>query len=336
MRTIIILFVCLTNLCAVLPLSAQISFGGKPLFINHSEATDLRSEQAIPVVEMPVFDLDSALRLDKINEQNMRGSFTFAHKFYTKIRKETDGENGVLPDGTKYWRVAIHSSKAYSINLLFTKFRLPEGGKLFIYNTDFSHVIGAFDSRNNSDDGILPVRPVSGEEIIVEYSEPADAPFEAELEIGEVNHDYRDILRNEPANDNNATINFACMADAICEAADNPNTRAVVLLIINGTSGCTGTLINNAENDGTPYLLTAVHCLNSEIAHSVSKNKDFYIARAGTIIAFFNYQRPICGSSLRATEEMTLARTYPRTIMEKQDIALLEFQERPPFYYNAY
>jgi hypothetical protein len=33
---------------------------------------------------------------------------------------------------------------------------------------------------------------------------------------------------------------------------------------------------------------------------------------------------------------MTLARTYPRTIMEKQDIALLEFQERPPFYYNAY
>ena len=31
--------------------------------------------------------------------------------------------------------------------------------------------------------------------------------------------------------------------------------RSVVLMIINGTTGCTGTLVNNTANDGKPYSL---------------------------------------------------------------------------------
>ena len=334
MKRKFILSICLTAIYIYLPVSAQISYGGKPLFIDSNFSSQLRSVKTKSIIEMPCFDVDSALRLDALNEQNMRGSFTFAHKFYTKIRMGTDGENGVLEDGTKYWRVNIRSSKAYSINLLFTQFKIPEGGKLFIYNSDFSHIIGAFDHRNNSEDGIFPTRPIDGDEITIEYSEPKEVAFEAELEIGEVNHDYRGILRIEPGNSNSTTL--GCMFDVNCEHADDPNVRATVLLIINGSSGCSGSLINNTANDGTPYLLTSVHCLNDSLGYSVSRNKDFYITRAGTIIAFFNYQRPICGSKIRATEEMTLARTYPRTIIENRDIALLQFQEEPPLHYNVY
>jgi len=339
MKRIFILSVCFTAICIYVPVSAQISYGGKPLFTDSDYSSKLRGTTE-SIIEMPAFDLDSTLRLDALNEQNMRGGFTFAHKFYTKIRKGMDGENGVLEDGTKYWRIKIRSAKAYSINLLFTKFKIPEGGKLFIYNSDFSHIIGAFDYRNNSESGLFPTRPVSGDEITIEYSEPKDVDFTAELEIGEVNHDYRGILRGEPSNQtehNSQATNFRCMPDVSCdEYADDPNVRAAVLLIINGNSSCSGSLINNTKNNGTPYLLTSVHCLNPDIAKGITQNSNFYTTCAETIIAFFNYQRSICGSKMRATEEMTLARTYPRTIIQKNDIALLEFYEQAPLHYNAY
>ena len=48
--------------------------------------------------------------------------------------------------------------------------------------------------------------------------------------------------------------------------------QSVVLLIIDGSVGCTGTLINNTDNDGKPYLLTASHCLNKQFT---MKNPDY-------------------------------------------------------------
>ena len=312
---------------------AQISYGGSPLFPENSL---LRNSNGLDFIEMPAFDLDSVLQMDELNKQNMRGSYQFAHKFYTHIEKGQQGSSRIMPDGTKVWQVGIHSKGAFSINLLFTKYHLPEGGKLFIYNTDYSHIIGSFDHRNNSEEKILPIRPVSGDSIIIEYSEPANAAFAGELIIGEVNHDYRDILRlgnDEPKGDPG---NSSCMVDALCSDADETIIRSTVLLVINGSTACSGSLINNTANDKKPYILTAAHCLNPEIEDGVFRDMNHYITRAGTIIAFFNYNRPVCKTPMRATEEMTIASTYTRAIIEKKDIALLELKEKPPVHYNAY
>jgi hypothetical protein len=306
---------------------AQVSQGGIPLFLEQSL---LRSFSGIEWIEMPPFNLDSVRQIDELNRQNMRQSLQFAHKFYTCIEKGKQGTSRVLADGTKVWQVGVSSKNAYSINLLFTKFHVPEGGKLFIYNADHSHVIGAFDHRNNSPGQILPVRPVAGDALIIEYSESADAAFEGELLIGEVNHDYCDILRAmEPDID---TENLSCMPDVLCANADRRIIRSTVLLMINGNLMCTGTLVNNTSNDETPYLLTAVHCLN----HNFQITNPNYANIAGTVIAFFNYDRPACGTQMKATEEMSLAGTQPQAIIERKDVALLKFNERPPVHYNAY
>jgi len=313
------------------PLSAQISYGGSPLFPQN---TTLRSAENPEFIEMPSFDLDSILRLDELNKENMRGSYQFAHKFYTKIEKGKDGNNYTLTDGTKIWQVGIRSENAYSINLLFSKFEIPPGGKLFVYNADHSHIIGAFDHRNNSSDKILPIRPINGDAILIEYSEPANAEYEGKLVIGEVNHDYRGILRKEPAIDSGTS--YLCMPDVLCEDVDETLTRSTVLLIIDGITSCSGTLINNAENDETPYLLTAVHCLFAANTLRFPQQPEFYIKQAGSTIVFFNYNRPVCGTKMKGTEEMSVAIAHPRVIIEKKDIALLELQEKPPHYYNAY
>ncbi len=309
-------------------ISAQISYGGSPLFPTQPRL--LRSTSDL-FIEMPAFDVEEMLKEDSLNASNMRGSFRFAKKFFTSIERGVHGQNYTLEDGTRVWQVGIRSKGAYSLNLLFSEYEVPEGGKLFLYNLDHSHIIGSFTHENNSEDGILPIRPVEGEELIVEYTEPAGVAFEGRLKISEVNHDYRGFLRAEPNND---ASSFQCMPDVLCvdDMAHPENIRATVLLMIDGTTGCSGALINNTENDGEPYLLTAVHCLNT----SFPKNRDFYVTKSGTIITFFNYNRNICGSKMRATEEQTLAGAIPAAIIERKDIALLRLKDTPPDYYTPY
>ncbi|MDL2224559.1 serine protease, partial [Bacteroidales bacterium OttesenSCG-928-M06] len=321
------LFLCITGSFA------QISYGGKPLLMDNPL---LRSSIEVPVITMPTFNLDSVLISDGLEDQSLRTSFPFAYKFFTNIQKGVDGIETLLPDGTRIWQVKIQSEGAYSLNLLFSEFDIPPGGKLFIYNIDHTHLIGAFDHRNNSPSGILPVQPIVGDAIIIEYSEPMNAPYKAKLVIGEVNHDYRNILdspflKREPGLD---TTDYLCMPDALCEDVDNKNIRATVLLMIDGTTACSGVLINNTKQDGTPYLLTAVHCLNPKVIFP--QEFDYYVDKAGTIITFFNYNRAVCGSTMKGSENMSTAITYPRVIIEEKDIALLELQEEPPFIYNAY
>jgi hypothetical protein len=320
---LLILFICCQN-----TIFAQISQGGIPLFLNH---TLLRSSSVVECIEMPPFNVDSVKQIDDLNKENMRASFQFAYKFYTRIEKGKQGNRQVLADGTKVWQVSIRSKDAYSINLLFTRFRLPEGGKLFLYNADRSHVIGAFDHKNNSPENILPVRPVAGDVITVEYSEPANVAFEGELIIGEVNHDYRDIMRaGEPGVD--VESSFTCMPDVLYSDADERIIRSTVLLMINGSVMCTGSLVNNTNNNERPYLLTAVHCLNGNFTVT---NPD-YVSVAGTVIAFFNYNRPVREIQMKATEEMSLAGAHPCAIIAGKDVALLEFKDKPPVHYNAY
>ncbi|MDR0614245.1 MAG: trypsin-like peptidase domain-containing protein [Dysgonamonadaceae bacterium] len=339
--------------------SAQISHGGKPLapkppkggfdaaaysptvppsgavsFSSLRGAEGLSLSEGGGAFEMPAFNVDSVMQEDRMEAGNSLRAYRFAHKFYTKIEKKKDAALTVLPDGTKVWQIHIHSQDAYSINVLLTDFELPPGGKLFAYSSDYSHVIGSFDCRNNSPGKVLPLRPVAGESIIIEYSEPADVPFEGNFTVSEVNHDYRGFFRSEPALDSGSA--FSCMPDALCSEIDDRLIRSTVLLMIDGTTTCTGVLVNNTENDGAPYILTAVHCLNDSMEYGISRNRDHYITTSGTVVAFFNYNRPVCGTQLKGTEEMTVAETYPRAILEKRDVALLELREKPPVYYNIY
>jgi len=323
------LFITFAGLFVSFSVFSQISSGGTPHFL---QASVMRAASASFFIEMPAFNLDSVLREDAAGKDNMRSSYKFAHKFYTNI-DISDAARTVLPDGTTVKQVGIRSSGAFSINLLLRDFEIPPGGKLFVYSADHSYVVGSFDYRNNSPEKVLPIQPVAGESVIVEYSEPPDAPFVGRFIIAEVNHDYRDFFKVEPVNDTSA---HNCMPDAICSDANREAIRSTVLLMIDGTTGCSGSLINNSLDDGRPYLLTANHCLCMPDYHP--KPMDFYNNMAGTLVAFFNYNRPVCDAGIRmkGSEEMSLAGASARVIIEGKDIALLEFKNSPPDYYNVY
>jgi len=321
-------------------LEAQISHGGTPLFNAPSSLLKSAGDDDF-FIEMPPVDVDSLLKDDELNQSNMRGTFRFAHKFYVNVEKGKSGKNYTLPDGTKVWQVGIRSNGAYSINVFFSEYKVPQGGKLFLYNSDRTHVIGSFTHENNSQGNILPIQPVDGDEIIVEYQEPANSEFEAKLKISEVNHDYIGILKVEPGTDPQSppamVQRYTCMPDVLCADPENDNMRSVVLITISGIYLGSGSLLNTTNNDGEPVLLTAAHCLDIELKPSTN-----YDNVAGTIVCFFNYRRPVCNQTVSAiqrmkgTQEMSIAGTQPLSIVLKNDMALLKLKETPPDYYQAY
>lgn len=315
-------------LCLGTAAKAQVSHGGRPLPL-----TRLRSAETIPFEKMPGFDLAEELRLDSLNESDLRSGYKFAYKFMTHLNRGNAGTSFVLPDGTTVWRLGIHSPGALSINVLFSEYELPEGARLFLYNEDQTRVLGAFTHENNSEAGILPVAPVPGERLIIEYQEPRGAAFAGRLTVGEVNHAYRSLRGKEPdegAASASGIPALACLADE--GSGYDEWGRSVVLMIIDGTVGCTGTLVNNTAGDGRPYLLTASHCLNKSFSVA---NPD-YEKVAESIVCFYNYDSPLCDPVLRGTEEMSTASAHFRAVHEFYDMALLELFEMPPAYYQPY
>lgn len=304
---------------------AQVSHGGKPLPIN-----TLRSTPNALFVNMPAFDAEAELRIDSLDQSSLRSSYRFAYKFITDYNPHNSGTSFTLADGTRVWRLGIRSAGAFSINVLFTAYELPEGASLYLYNADQSKVLGAFNHLNNSELGKLPVSPVPGDELIIEYQEPANAAFHAKLTVGEVNHAYRDFRGAGPVDNNNL---YRCMAPLSCnEDRFGEIGRSVVLMVIDGMYLCTGTLVNNTSGDGKPYLLTASHCLNKQFT---VVNPD-YEEVAGKIICFFNYNSPLCNEVMRGTEEMSVSSARFRAVDEKTDMALLELVEIPPVHYQPY
>ncbi len=312
-----------------LSVQAQISYGGKPLPLNVT-----RSGDSFVFEEMPSFDIEEELRIDSLNEDGLKGSYRFAYKFMTRFDRSNSGHSFTLADGTKIWRLGICSPGALSLNVLFTEFEIPEGARLFLYNPDQSHILGSFTHQNNSDLQIFPVSPVEGDKLIIEYQEPANAGFSGRLTVGEVNHAYRSFRDREPGGDQ---LNYYCMEPVACFPDDPLITeelgRSVVLLIIDGTSACSGVMVNNTSQDGAPYVLTASHCVNKDFA---IKDPDRYDVIAGSIVCFFNYSSPLCHSAVRGTEEMSMSSATLRAINENVDMALLELLEIPPAYYQPY
>ena len=83
-------------------LTGQISHGGRPL-----PMTILSTRSGSLFQEMPAFDIAEQLRIDSLNESDLRSSFHFAYKFMTDFTPDNSGSWFTQADGTRVWRLGI-------------------------------------------------------------------------------------------------------------------------------------------------------------------------------------------------------------------------------------
>lgn len=296
---------------------AQYSEGGTPIGFDKFIVND-----PIPVETMPSFNVQEMLDEDQARlEAGIKGPFRFGRNFDVYITPQNKGVWKTLANGDKLWRVAVQSPGAYSLNFIFNKYKLPEGAKLWLYNEDHSHVLGAFTHKNNQYTEIFATDLIKGEKVIIEYYEPANVAFPGEIIISTVTHGYintfsDDFLRNFGSS-GSCNMNVACPDGA--PWADQ--IRSVVMLVSGGNGFCSGALINNTLNDGKPYILTANHCYNPSISSWVFR---------------FNWQSATCTNPTSSPSFVSLSGATLRARRTPSDFCLVEINQAVPNNYNAY
>jgi len=279
----------------------------------------------VPVLILPDVNIRQLQKEDKKHAKSRLKSMRFAKSIEVDINPEYDGVWKLLPNGDKLWGIKIKSPGAYSLSFLFDKYRLPIGSELYIYNLDQKHIRGSFTYKNNKWNNILPIAPVKGDEIVIEYYEPKNVKFKGELHISSIAHDYVDVfkyLSKETkgfGGSGDCNININCDNDEMWQLLKH----SVCKITYNGWL-CSGALINNTSQDEIPYLLTANHCINNPFDASAA-------------VFYFNYESPDCISS-NGPEDQTIAGSViiATPILKSLDFSLLELSENPPSNYKPY
>lgn len=170
-----------------------------------------------------------------------------------------------MPDGDKLWRLSIFCPNATSINLLYDRFWLPEGAKFFIYSEDEQQQLGAFTSKNNKgkkeNPGEFSTALVYSNHIILEYYLPNYAEDMGIISVSHVVHGYRGLSSTRwPGMCFNCS--YEHHVNANCYPGLKNEINSVVLIIVNGNSGCTGSLVNTTANEmhDRHYILTVEEC----------------------------------------------------------------------------
>jgi len=164
---------------------------------------------------------------------------------------------------------------------------------------------------------------MGADEVTLEVELPAGTPVGAlDVAIPRVSHIFENL--SLPSEDDFSTkINesAACQLDATCYGAYANQRNAVARMIF--TSGantylCTGTLLNDSISSGTPYFLTANHCISSAAA-AESLQTDWF------------YRTPTCNSrTLSSTVARRLGGATLLFASDSFDMTLLKLNEAPP------
>ena len=302
--------------------SGQISNPSYPL----QSALNTKLEQTkVPLIKLEDIDLKKVTAEDVIEDEKNEKATRFGIIIQTNIGFEK-GVWETLANGDRLWRVHINPQNAKATNLYFDDFFMPNGATLHVYNPDKTEVLGGFGAHNNSEKNIFATALIYGEDIIVEYFEPAAVKNQGRLHISGVNHAYRMV--NNPKDTSDYGSSGDCEVNVNCSPEGDGKTEqrdasVRILVVEDGSTGwCSGTVMNNANFDCTPYLLTALHCLSGSISQWV-----FY----------FNYQSTDCSNGIE-TEIPTQTVTGATLLANYNgaDWALLQLNSNIPDSYNVF
>lgn len=273
---------------------------------------------------LPEVDLAAARRADEARVQNGRSPhYAVALEVDVSPWQEEDKWELVGDDQAR-WRLRLTSPGALSLNLAFSHYRMPPGGRLTLLATDGHPLVRPFTHRDNEEHGQLWTPPVLTDDLIVEVMVPVDRLDELELQLVKVHHGYAGFGEKEPKSG-------PCQLDAACSRSEvwGDPARSVALISVAGVSFCSGFLVNNTALDGRPLLITAQHC-------GVNRRN------GPSVVVFWNHESPVCRDGGEALDgpvgNLSQFQTGAifRALHRASDLVLLELDDPPPAAFKVF
>ncbi len=328
--------------CAMLLLSlsmqAQLSRGGKPFSFTHPLGDNLEAaKQVLPLLDVQALQKASAGAIQK-GEMMPAGQILPVN--YTL---DNSGVWTTLPNKDRIWRLHLQVPDAPATSLYYENFYIPEGGVLYVYNAEQTHLIGSFGAHNNNASKLFATEIIYTSDCILEYYEPANVKARGTFTITGVSNVYN--APEPPANihlQNPKCCGFgtsgSCNVNANCPEGNawaSQKKSVARILIKNGANQgyCSGALVNNVNQDCKNYFLTANHC--GAAVSAADKNQWIF---------YFNYESAGCtnGASEPASSTITgctmraSASNGANSSVFGSDFLLVEFNNTIPAAYNVY
>lgn len=236
-----------------------------------------------------------------------------------------------LDNGDRVWQLRINSPSALAISVFFNNLYLPQGSSLFLYPADQSYFEGPYLLSDCAAHGYFATPEVLGDDVFLEYYEPAGVVAKANIQLRGIGHYYRFIYDYR---DNRGGGSDVCEVDVNCPEGSEWTAQrdAVVRLQLNDGGDiflCSGSLVNTTEMDCRKYILTAFHCVEG-------------ISDADLLLASvrFNYERSGCGTGSAPTRNkagvVKHADSNDGGGNSGSDFALLEMEDDIPASWNPY
>jgi len=297
-----------TTLLLSLNSFAQIGHGGTPVSFN-------KNLGMAPIHTTNLLNTSAYVHEDLVTDQHKDIAWRFGVEQFINLNLYNSGLWTTLNNGDKIWRLEIKSPNAKTVNLNYNNFKLPVGATFFVYNKN--QVLGSFTHLNNKENSEFSTSLLLGDNVILEYYEPQVVQGQGIIEISSIVHGYRNLFNHLKGFDDSG----ACNINAICDTTDWGNEiRSSIMLLTSGNSRfCSGALVNNTSNDGTPFVLTANHC------NPASNN-----------IFMFNYQSSTCVTNTDGFTTQTISGCTVRASDSPSDFFLVELSSVPPANYNVF
>jgi subtilisin-like proprotein convertase family protein len=226
------------------------------------------------IIELPPLD-NEALKKKEAQRRIAHLPPHFATKRLVDFQPSTHGQWEKLTNDTLLWSLTIQSPEALSLNLGFSKFKLPPQAYFYLYAPATEQTIGPLTANDNELHNQFFSPALEGDALVLLLQIPQSRIPELELQLSAVNHDFIGLP--------NLLQSSECQIDINCDEAEPYQNiaQSVGLIGIDGVGFCTGFLVNNTAEDCRPYFITAHHC-------------DINRQNAPSVVVYWNFQNSYC------------------------------------------
>ena len=245
--------------------------------------------------EIRLNPLPKSLIEDIISQNEKDGTaYQVSESIPININTQNSGTEYKLENSAYLWILKMSSTDAKSVILKFDRFDLPEDAEMYVYCNKSKIVLGPYTKEDNKSGQEYAIGIIPSDELTIEYYTKTSTLDSEHPDFQISSFDY--FFRGEEKTDENESkASGSCNVNVNCpEGANWQTQKKGVCRIIIGGYYCTGTLINNTSQDGTPYILFADHCV---------PNKNYPSSTFNTATFDFYYESTGCPNTPTATKK---------------------------------
>jgi lysyl endopeptidase len=300
----------------------------RPELLGVFAALLFRCHAAIAAPVQDVLDIDLSPLIDQSARYPTRFAVDLPHPVST-----ADGGTWTQSGGDSTWTYSIRIPTAVSLSFHADRASFPAGAVLKV--TGANGASATYRARDIARSGLWS-RPLPGDSLLLSLTVDTAARPQTVLQVESFQAGYRSLGAGVPDNahyrslmrkttqTSSCTVNYACEANS----ANQGPGGATVAIVVSGVVQCTGTLLNDTSNDGTPYVLTARHCENGVLGGGDP-------GAAANVTVYWDAVTP-CGSALGSIYDgNATTQTGATTVVEQQDAWLIRL-DAPPAANDAY